>query len=563
MTRIRNIAHLGAIGGLIAGIGAFLPLSTSAQTAPAVNDQIKQLQNEIRTIQKQYQTQIRNLQKQLDDLKAAQEAPKPPTPSAPAAPTTLAIPPTATALPPPVPGGPGAPVPPPPAKGKGIFGTGIEVSLANSFLEGVSIFRTRNEVADVLSNWNTSIPMPNNPNYHISEFRESAHTSRFAMLAQGSVDPATKLAGYLETDFQSAGTTSNSVETNSYTLRLRQAYAQADKNDWGTYILGGQAWSLLTLFKTDMTPRQEDIPLTIDAQYLPGFTFTRNPQFRVVQHFGDAYAAGLSLESPQATIFSGPNPPTLVNNPLVPTTLTNPGGTGLNPNANYSNDVGPDIVAKVSADPGWGHFEAYGVGRAFRSRANFSNHTILGGGGGLGAVVPIVPKLVDFQADFLAGNGIGRYGAAQLPDVTVKPTGVLAPIPELQALVGLVGHPTDALDIYAYAGVEQAYSTPFTAFTANGAVPFGYGNLLYNNTGCLHEAASVTAAATTCAANTERVWQITGGFWWDLYKGDFGRLRVGGQGSFTERSLFAGIGGGPNTNVGIFMASLRYYPFAP
>jgi hypothetical protein len=57
----------------------------------------------------------------------------------------------------------------------------------------------------------------------------------------------------------------------------------------------------------------------------------------------------------------------------------------------------------------------------------------LGGGGGLGAVVPVIPKLLDFQAAFLAGNGIGRYDAVQLPDVTVKPTGVLAPVPELQA----------------------------------------------------------------------------------------------------------------------------------
>jgi hypothetical protein len=46
-------------------------------------------------------------------------------------------------------------------------------------------------------------------------------------------------------------------------------------------------------------------------------------------------------------------------------------------------------------------------------------------------------------------------------------------------------------------------------------------------------------------------------------QGDFGRLLVGGQGSFTERQVFAGIGGGPNTNEGVFMAALRYYPFAP
>ena len=142
-------------------------------------------------------------------------------------------------------------------------------------------------------------------------------------------------------------------------------------------------------------------------------------------------------------IFSGPNPP------IVPVTFNNPGGSGLNPTATYSTDIGPDIVAKVSADPGWGHFEIYGLGRAFRSRANFSNHTILGGWGGAGAVLPIVPKLLDFQADFLTGNGIGRYGSAGLLDVTVKPTGVLAPIPEIQALVGLVGHPAPQLDLYA------------------------------------------------------------------------------------------------------------------
>ena len=387
--------------------------------------------------------------------------------------------------------------------------------------------------------------MPNNPNYFLSEFRESAHQSRLAMLAQGSVSEDTKLAGYFESDFQSAATTSNSVESNSYNPRLRLAYATVNREDWGTYLLGGQAWSLLTMFNEDMTPRKENIPLTIDGQYAVGFTWTRNPQFRVVQHFGDLYAAGLSLESPQAVVFSGPNAP------LVPTTFSNPGGMLLNPLVNYSTDVGPDVVAKVTADPGWGHFELYGVGRAFRSRANFSNHTILGGGGGAGAILPIVPKLLDFQADFLAGNGIGRYGTVGLPDVAVKPDGVLAPIPEIQALVGLVGHPTDTIDLYAYAGIEAANSTPFTTFTKTGALPFGYGNDLYNNSACLHEAASVTAAATNCAANTSSVWQITGGFWWDVYKGDFGRLRVGGQGSFTERSVFAGIGGGPNTTEGI------------
>ena len=543
------------IGGLVASLGwTALSVSAPGQTA-ATNDQIKELQNEIRKIQKQYQTQIRGLQKQLDALKAAQVAPAPPPPpppSAPAAPAGLTVPPSGGALPPPVPAGPGAP-PAIVAAKHGIFGTGIDVSMANTFIEAASIFRTRNETADIASNWNTGIPMPNNPNYHLSEFRETAHQSRLALQALGSVDQDTKLTGDFEIDFQSAPANSNSVQSNSYGLRLRLAYAELNKQDWGTYFLGGQSWSFLTMFKQDMTPGEELIPLTIDAQYVPGFTWLRNPEVRVVQHLG-LVSVGLAAESPQAVVFSGPNAP------LVPTTFNNPGGTGLNPTANYSTDVGPDLVAKMTVDPGWGHFELYGLGRVFRSRANFSNHVIYGGGGGMGGIFPLIPKWLDFQADFLIGDGIGRYGSVGLPDVAVKPSGVLVPIPELQALLGLVGHPTDALDLYAYAGIEQASET---SFTVNGTLPFGYGNPLYSNAACLHEAASVTAASTNCAANTSRVWQITGGFWWDVYKGDFGRLRVGGQGAYTERQVFAGIGGGPNTNEGIFMASLRYYPFAP
>ena len=124
-------------------------------------------------------------------------------------------------------------------------------------------------------------------------------------------------------------------------------------------------------------------------------------------------------------------------------------------------------------------------------------------------------------------------------------------VPELQALVGLIGHPTDALDLYAYAGIEQAAQT---SFTVNGTLPFGYGNPLYNNSGCLHEGSALYAE------NTSRVWQISGGAWYSLYKGSYGTLRIGAQGSYTQRSIFRGIGGSPSTNEGMFFTSLRYYP---
>jgi hypothetical protein len=182
-----------------------LPLPALAQTATAVNDQIKQLQSEIRSvqkhheaeirsIQKQHESEIRNLQRQLDDLKAAQAAPKPPPPSAPGTPAPLQVPPTAGVLPPPAQAAP----PPPPAvaeaKRGGFLGSGIDLTVGG-YIEAASIYRTRNETADISSNFNTAIPLPNSPNYHLSELRFSAHQTRLSLLGQGKVDPDTALAG--------------------------------------------------------------------------------------------------------------------------------------------------------------------------------------------------------------------------------------------------------------------------------------------------------------------------------------------------------------------------------
>jgi hypothetical protein len=300
------------------------------------------------------------------------------------------------------------------------------------------------------------------------------------------------------------------------------------------------------MFKEDMTPRQENIPLTIDAQYVPGFTWLRNPQFRFVQRFGNMTAAGFALESPQAVVFSGPNAP------LVPTTFYNPGGSGLNSTATYSTDIGPDLVAKVSVDPGWGHFELYGLGRAFRSSANFSNRTIFGGGGSAGAIFPVVSKLLDPQADFLIGDGIGRYGSGGLRDVAVKPTGVLVSIPELQALVGLVGHRAEDLDLYAM----PAWSRP--------ARPRLRSMARLPSATAIHSI-TTAVACTRGRRRGEYLARLAG----------HGRLLVGRlQRRFRQITgrrarlihrapVFAGIGGGPNTNEGIFMAAHRYYPFPP
>ena len=99
------------------------------------------------------------------------------------------------------------------------------------FTAAESVYRSKNEAADIGSNYNTAIPFNYQANAHISEFRESARQSRFSLLAQGPHTDAWRAEGYLETDFLSAGTSSNSAESNSYTLRVRHFYGVLRNTD--------------------------------------------------------------------------------------------------------------------------------------------------------------------------------------------------------------------------------------------------------------------------------------------------------------------------------------------
>src|SRR6185437_5301076 len=145
-------------------------------------------------------------------------------------------------------------------------------------------------------------------------------------------------------DFLSAGTSSNSAESNSYTLRVRNFYGLVRNTDQDWYLLAGQNWSLVTLYSSAMlNPRSERIPTTIDAQYVAGFNWTRNPQLRFVKNFGKTMSFGLSIESPQASINTGcTGAPACGAAPS--NIITNTGGSLLSNQANYSIDFAPDIV---------------------------------------------------------------------------------------------------------------------------------------------------------------------------------------------------------------------------
>jgi len=441
---------------------------------------------------------------------------------------------------------------------------GVRVTLGG-YVAAESVLRQRNEVADVGAIFN-AIPYPFSALYHEHEFHASARGSRFSLLAEGNIDSAHRLAAYYEMDWLGVGETSNYTDSNSWSPRLRQAYLTYDDTDRGFYILAGQAWSLLTPHKVGITPRQENDPLTIDYNQVVGFNFTRNWQVRLVKYFDKTLWLGVSIENP-ATLTASGNIPGNVNGILVNFSNVG-GGGGFLTGVAVTTDQAPDIVVKAALDPGWGHYEVFGIQRFFTDSTFCSSvmptgcalnaidrKTSYGTGVGGSVLLPVIPRYVDLQGSIMYGTGIGRYGAGQLPDVTIAADGSLAPITALHVFGGVVVHPREGLDVYAYGGIEQARARFFDQL--------GYGNPAFDNSGCTITTASSFSSGTTptCVANNKQLAEVTVGFWQDLYKGRLGRFAFGAQYEYIRREAFEGIGGAPSTDNNVFYTSLRYYPF--
>ncbi len=236
------------------------------------------------------------------------------------------------------------------------------------FLAAETVYRQHNAESDLGTPF-TSIPYPFSPLFGENEFHGSARQSRISLLVEGALDPVQKLSGYYEMDFLGVGVTSNYNQSNSWAPRLRQGFFAYDNTDWGFHVLAGQAWSMLTQNKVGITARQENIPLTIDPNYVVGFDFTRNWQLRVVKDFGSWAAFGLSIENPAELVYNSTGAVAnggnvggwLVNYANAGNSFLGSGGYANN----FAPDVAPDIIGKAAFDPGWGHYEAFGIARFF------------------------------------------------------------------------------------------------------------------------------------------------------------------------------------------------------
>ena len=439
-------------------------------------------------------------------------------------------------------------------------GSAVSVTLGG-FLAAESVYRTRSEQADIGSAYG-AVPYRNASAAHMSELRMTARQSRLSLLVQGKADSDIALAFYGEFDFLGGAQTANSNESNSYNPRLRNFYATVDWQSLGLQLLAGQSWSLATLNGKGIAPRSELPPATIDAQYAVGFNWARQPQIRITKTWNREIWLAVSVENAQTTFA-----PNAAAAPGIAVVNATAGTSGFDKANNFSLNHLPDFVGKLAWEPVIDgaqplHVEFLALGRSFYDRINASgnnavgaapgigNATVWGGGFGGSVVWQAIPQWLDLQVTTLHGQGVGRYGTGQLPDVTVRPGGALAPLTETTGLIGATLHLTPGIDIYGYAGREMQSAKYFDVAGGH----YGLGNPAYNLAGCFTEGGA-------CSANLKSLNQVNAGLWWRPYQAGSSSFRFGLQYSHTQLTAFSDAGGTPGTADDMLFTSLRYYPF--
>jgi hypothetical protein len=528
------------------------------------------------------------------------------------------------------------------------------------FVAAETVWRQRAAASDINTPF-TGIPYTANELSRVGETNLTARQSRLTLLGESKVG-SVKLTGYWEADWLGTGVTSNNRQSNSYVLRQRVIFGQAALAN-GLSFTAGQMWSLVTENKKGIQNRTELPPLTIDSQYNVGFSWARQYGFRVAKDFGGKFALAAAIEGPQATVggrgFSNLTTSTSgITTTTAGNTILNAIGSGgglfnFVDTSGYTINKTPDLIVKAAIDPGWGHYEIIGLVSAFRNRiypcavagtnatdtvvpstvlsincsvtgtpvssaAGAYNDTRTGGGVGVNFRLPIYAKKLEFAFQGMAGDGVGRYGSAQIPDLTFRPDGTEALIRTAHGLAGLEYHAAK-WDLYAYGGEEYGARTAYTGYnsiavTKTTAITFvpngstnptcpvpstgtclippttstkisttgigGYGSPFANNTGCQTElipsnslgqfppASSPFApsSGSNCAGDPRTIFEATVGFWHKIYQGDKGGFRWGIQYSYFAKNGWSGnnnvaqsAGFAPKAIDNMIWTSIRYY----
>ena len=193
------------------------------------------------------------------------------------------------------------------------------------------------------------------------QFQAHAKQSRLK-ISTSTPTPLGDLNTVIETDFFGEG--GNENQSNSYGMRLRNAYVQIGG------LLAGQYW---TNFGTLAA-----YPGTVDFEGPSGITFIRQAQVRWTQSIDDKLKFAVSLENPEAR--------------------QNIGGKFL--------DRLPDAVVALEYNDDWGQFRISALGRQLTTPDDKQDELAYGiNVGGTFAAWPGGNIL----ANFTYGDGIGRY----------------------------------------------------------------------------------------------------------------------------------------------------------
>jgi hypothetical protein len=560
----------GSLFVLAVCAGTVLPSAPAAAqdaaSIQAIQRQIQQLQQQLRKLQAdaaKRDAELKHAQEEAAQARAAAAQASQQAPQVPSAVSTLVVPPSVA------PGSAVLTIPPNdvdkatgrkfynPNKPNGSFNLGGVTITVGGYVDLTIFGRSRNESRGTATSFNGVPFIGPTAQGDTGEFNISAQQTRISLRATANPGAGQTLVGYVEADFANGAGGANSNQSYSYTPRLRHAFVDYAYDPWSTYVMAGQSWSLATPFKKALDPFATWQPPTIDQAYLVGYEYLRVPLVRLVKGFGPAWL-GVEADAPQ-TIFGGTSP--TVAGGAVVTGFA--GNGGLNPQATYSTNVAPDLIAKGAVDTSVGHYEVFGIARWFQDQVTFATHAgntagfertnqSMGGGVGFSAYIPLF-KYADLAGNVLYGSGIGRYGTGGLPDVTFAADGSLKPLRELMGTVGVIGHVRPNFDLYAFYGYDTISSS---FFGSTG----GYGNPGASNAGCYNPNASV-APTLTCTANTSRLREITVGYNWRLLRGPYGTLQTGLQYGYVQRNVFGAKGGSPTGVENIFFANLRYLPF--
>jgi hypothetical protein len=414
------------------------------------------------------------------------------------------------------------------------------------FLDFMAVYRSRNIGSGPGTNFG-AVPLSNTVAGNRSNLNLGAETTRLGARIEGPMQ-GVNFRGLVEADFLGFIPDNVLTSTNSYGLRLRQAYAQVRTKKWG--FLAGQTWSLITPNRVGTSALTSDLYISpdLDPNLQIGLSWVRNPQFRVSYHPSESVSIAFSAEAPD--VYGGGS-----------------GGAGVitlpaafAPNYFGQIDMGdggfsvpsplPDVIAKIAFDHKTGdrnvHFEVVGLLSRFKFFNPASNRTfaITGGGGSINASIGLARNFHVFTNNFYS-NGGGRYIFGQGPNLVIR----------------FDGSPSLVHSMSTQDGIEYRATPKWKFFSSYGGAYFRR-NVVADPSG-----AQAGFGLSGAPDNQNRSLQeVTVGFTHEIWQNEsYGKLQTSTQYSWLiRRPWFVPSGDPQSASVNMVYFNMRYVlPSAP